>query len=416
MNDQSDFPIPEPDSSSARDIKPWEQRQAPGMGGGGDSAGGSGAQPQLPDRYLRKLQTSDMGEIIDDQTRLAHYPIVDRFTVPQADTSQKVDSNEQAWQLFIQEQLFDTRRVTLEHFHLFEWFPLSPGKFHTEEGRQNRQQAFLDLVDTSQGIKYFNPSGKLSMLRGGIGAVRLRPRLIAGEPHFFMTASSSAVCHEGFPVLIPRSFYAQVKPRLLAEGAVPVNLAGEMRYLMEDLPSFFEGHREIPALYLYVDDLTLLPSPRPEVTEFAISAAVSFVGEFQEEEGLYATYCTFDPAIDESLQHMLTWIEQFYVTQIYKGAVVTDFDEVQPRFPQAVFGLPDLMAGKLDQSRVKAFLASQGLDSHTGQKFFLVYKEINTQGGAYIAGDVITGGGDFVGRDQSLHQGEPPAGPTPEGG
>jgi hypothetical protein len=36
---------------------------------------------------------------------------------------------------------------------------------------------------------------------------------------------------------------------------------------------------------------------------------------------------------------MLAWIEQFYVTQIYKGVVVTDFDEVQPRFPQAVFGL-----------------------------------------------------------------------------
>lgn len=407
----------EPIQQPAEDIKPWEQRLGPGMGGGGGQAGGSSPEPHQPDRYIRKLQTTDMGEIIDDQIRLAHYPMIDRFSVPQTGALQKVASNEQAWQLFIQEQLFDTRRVTLENFHLFEWFPLSPGKFHTAEGKQNRAQAFQDRVDTSQGVSYFNPSGKLSMLRGGIGAVRLRPRQVAGEPHYFMTASSSAICHEGFPVLIPRRFYAQVKPRLLTEGAVPVNLSGEMRYLAEDLPSFFEGHREIPTLYLHIDDLTVLPAPRPQVTEFAISAAVSFEGEFQGQEGLYATYCTFDPASAASMQHMLAWIEQFYVTQIYKGVVVTDFDEVQPRFPQAVFGLPDLMAGKLDQSRVQAFLQSQGIPGSTGQQFFLIYKEINTQGGAYIVGDVNTDGGDFVGRDQIVRpENAPPDPPTPGGG
>ena len=417
MSDQNDFRLQEPEPPSDGEIKPWEQRIAPGMGGGGGSSRGSVPEPQLPDRYLRKLQAIDMGEIIDDQTRLAHYPMVNRFMVPQTDQSQKVDSNEQAWRLFTQEQLFDTRRVTLERFHLFEWFPLSPGKFHTAEGKQNRQQSFLDRVDTPQGISYFNPSGKLSMLRGGVGAVRLRPRLVSGEPHYFMTASSSGVCHEGFPVLIPRRFYAQIKPRLLAEGAAPVNLSGEMHYLLEDLPSFFVGHREIPTLYLHVDDLTMLPAPRAGVAGYAVSAAVSFVGEFEGREGLYATYCTFDPASAQGLQQMVAWIEQFYVTQIYKGVVVTDFDEIQPRFPQAVFGLPDLLAGKLDQPRVQAFLQSQGMDQNAGQKFFLIYKEINTQGGAYIAGDVNTGGGDFAGRDQLTRSGEDPAeAPAQDGG
>jgi hypothetical protein len=65
-----------------------------------------------------------------------------------------------------------------------------------------------------------------------------------------------------------------------------------------------------------------------------------------------------------------------------------------------VFGLPDLMAGKLDQTRIKEFLKSQGMLETAGQPFYLVYKEINTQGGAYIEGDVNTDGGDFVGRDQ----------------
>ena len=90
------------------------------------------------------------------------------------------------------------------------------------------------------------------------------------------------------------------------------------------------------------------------------------------------------------------------MTEQHKGIIVTDFDEIQPRFPGAVFGLPDLMAGKLNSEQARAFLQGQGLGNNAGRPFFMVYKEINTQGGAYIEGDVDTGGGDFIGRDQFI--------------
>ena len=400
MSDQNDIPFnpPEPEEQN---FKPWEQRAAPGMGGGGGQHGSS-PEPKAPDRLAQEMDDNDMRQTINQQSRLAHLPMVNHFTTPDTDLTQVVHSNEEAWRLFVQEQLYDTRRVRLEHFHLFEWFPLTPGRFHTEEARENRQMAYAMMERTPQGHAYFNPYGKASMLRGGIGAVRLRPRLIAGEPHFFMTASSNGVCHEGFPVLIPRRFYGQVKPRLLQEGAVPVDLSGEMRYLLEDLPSFFTGHREIPQLYLHVDELQALPSPRTEVSAYAVSVAISFVGEFRGNEGLYATYATFDSSSNESLAHATNWLGQFYVTERYKGVVVTDFDEVQPHFPDAVFGLPDLMAGKLNSAGVQEFLKAHGMDKNVNDRFFLVYKEINTQGGAYIAGDVNTGGGDFIGRDKNV--------------
>lgn len=404
MSDQNEFPIQEPTGPAGEDFKPWEQRIAPGMGGGGGAP--AGPEPELPARLVRELQTDEIEEVLDDQTRLAHYPMVDRFSAPTGDNSQKAAENEEVWGLFVSEQLYDTRRVTLEHFHLFEWFPLSPGKFHTAEGKENRIRSADSMFRTSQGVAYYNPYGKASMLRGGVGAVRLRPRLVAGEPHYFMTASSNGVCHEGFPVLIPRRFFGQVKPRLLAEGAAPVSLSGEMRYVMEDLPSLFEGHRDIPTLYLHVDELRLLPAPRSPVTRFAVSAAISFAGEFEGREGLYASYCTFDPGRAESLQETVTWLETFYVTGQYKGVVVTDFDEVQPRFPGTLFGLPDLMAGKLDQAQVEAFLKAHGMAQEAAGKYFLIYKEINTQGGAYIAGDVYTDGGDFAGRDLVKPPGE----------
>jgi hypothetical protein len=39
---------------------------------------------------------------------------------------------------------------------------------------------------------------------------------------------------------------------------------------------------------------------------------------------------------------------------------------------------------------------------NAGRNFYVVYKQINTGGGAYIEGDVNTGGGDFVGRDKII--------------
>lgn len=402
MSYQNDFPFG-PEESSGQDIKPWEQRAGPGMGGGGQPSSAPG--PELPGKLAQELDKSDLRQTIDQQSRLAYLPMVNRFTTPDTDLTRVVTSNEEAWKLFVQEQLYDTRRVRLEHFHLFEWFPLTPGRFHTDEARDNRQMAYDMMERTPQGHAYFNPYGKASMLRGGIGAVRLRPRLVASEAHFFMTASSNGVCHEGFPVLIPRRFYGQLKPRLLKEGAVPVNLGGEMRYLMEDLPSFFSTHREIPQLYLHVDELQELPSPRAEVSGYAVSVAISFVGEFQGNEGMYASYTTLDPSSNESLAHAVNWLGKFYVTERYKGVVVTDFDEVQPRFSNAIFGLPDLMAGKLKDEKLREFLKDRDLAQNINERFFLVYKEINTQGGAYIAGDVYTGGGDFVGRDQTTSPG-----------
>jgi hypothetical protein len=387
------------------DFKPWEQRIGPGMGGGGPSSSSNDPEPELLERINQELSHDGLSQVIDQQSRLTHYPLINLFSTPPTDLAKTVVSNEEIWRLFVKEEVYDTRRVRLEYFHLFEWFPLSPGKFHTADGKENRLIARQMMVQTPNGFSYFNPYGKASMIRGGVGAVRLRPRVVAGEPHYYMTASSTGVCHEGFPVLIPRRFFGTLKPRLLQEGAVPVILEGEMRYLLEELPSFFEGYREIPQLYLHVDNLDLLPKPRSEVTSLTVSVALSFIGEYEGKEGMYATFASFDPASDQSLQKTISWLAQFYVTERYKGIVVTDFDEVQPRFQDAVFGLPQLMAGKLDASQVQAFLKKYGFGEGAGQRFYVVYRQINTSGGAYIEGDVNITDGEFIGRDKIVTSG-----------
>jgi hypothetical protein len=390
-------PNPEPD------FKPWEQRPAPGLGGAssGMSSPARADESALPPRLCQEAQADTLAELIERQTDLVYYPMVARHSTPEGDSAQQAATNAELWQLFVEEHLYDTRRVRLEHFHLFEWFPLAPGRFHTAEARQHRQTAYEMMFQAENGRSYFNPAGKADMIKGGLGAVRLRPRLIGGEPHYWMSVSSNGVCHEGFPVLVPRRFYGPLKAQLLVRGAVPVSLGGEMRYIYEDAPTFFAAQRQIPQLYLHVDELELLPAPRAGIEAFSVSVAISFLGQFDGHEGIYATYATFDPAQRESLQAATQWLEQFYVVGQYQGLVITDFDEVQPRFAGAVFGLPDLMAGKLTPEKVAEFLQARGYGAQAGQPFFVVYKEINTMGGAYIEGDVHTGGGDFIGRDKN---------------
>ena len=105
------------------------------------------------------------------------------------------------------------------------------------------------------------------------------------------------------------------------------------------------------------------------------------------------------PTSRSSLAKACQRLETFYVEDRQKGVIISDFDELFARWPYAVFRLPDLMAGKLDRSRVSEFM-QKNYPRASPQSFYLIYKEINTQGGACVAGDVNTGGADFVGRDK----------------
>jgi hypothetical protein len=382
-------------------FRPWEQRVTLEMGAVG---GGQGAatveEPAKLARACQEVGSKGLVEMIERQTDLIHYPMVDLQTTPNTDLVARPDTNEASWRLFLDEQLYDTRRVTLEHVHVFEWFPIAPGKFHTSTAKRERQVAYSLMERTAGGDVYYSPLGKASMVQGGIGTVRLRPRQIDGEPHYFMTASSNGVCHEGFPILVPRRFYGSLKPGMLRDGAVPVTLSGEMRYVSKDAVTFTGQSREVPLLYLHVDELEVLPAPRSEVTEYLVTVAVTFVGRFEGREGAYVTFASFDPAQPAELKSAIDWLESVYVEEQHRGTIVTDFDEVRPRFPNAVFGLPDLMAGKLDRDKVRGLLDDHGLNEKSTRPFYLIYHEINTHGGAYVEGDVYVDGGDFVGRDQ----------------
>src|SRR5512140_3855339 len=173
MPGDNDLPLNNP---SDADIKPWEQRSAPGMGGGGgtDSLADPTLEPPAPERLCQAMENHEVPELVDRQTDLAYLPMVDLHKAAGGDSAQTASSNREVWQLFLVEKLYDTRRVRLEQFHLFEWFPAAPGRFHTRAAQQQRYEAAHMMVRNPEGFDYYDPYGKASMVNGGVGAVRLR--------------------------------------------------------------------------------------------------------------------------------------------------------------------------------------------------------------------------------------------------
>jgi len=343
------------------------------------------------ERMFERIRRGGIIGYISRQLALARVPFLHEHTTPDTDLAVTFTNNVEVWCQFNEEQLYDTRRVTLEHFHLFEWFPQAPGVFHSRRGKQVRRLAHGHWVEQQSSPKersdteqlarrgYYTLGGKTAMLEGGVGTVRLRPRqLQGGEEYYFMTASSNGICHEGFPVVVPRRLYGQIKEKIREYGAAPAIISGEMRYIPKNGVSLFDNRRDIPALYLYVDQLQMLPQPRTEVTRFRVSAAVTF----SVEDDYYATYTTFDPASAESIEKASGWLEEFYVKELHQGEVVTDFDEVKPRFPTAVLGMPKVMNGRLDPDQVRRVL---GISQ---EKIRIINNNI---GGVYIDGNISVG-------------------------
>ena len=306
----------------------------------------------------------DMGDLIRMLTTYPQFAMLTNREVSAPVPATSFTSNEALWAEFHAHQLPDTSRVRLEHFHLFEWFPLSPGRYHTEQGRQYRSDAQSALRRDETG-SYYNPDGKVNMIKGGIGAVKLKSRPFPNhqgmiEQHYLMTASSNGVCHEGVPLLVPRSLYGDVIRRIRGEGAAPILVAGEMKQLPDSARSFFgELHlAHVPNCVLHVENIEELDQSRADVTRYTVAIALAFHGTFQGHQDLFMSYCTFDPANPTSRQDKVAWLQQY--VQSYQGQVLTDFDEDSPAFANAPFALRRIMSGALDPLAIEELMHQFG--------------------------------------------------------
>lgn len=233
-------------------------------------------------------------------------------------------NNEAFWSDVLSDRLGAERTVRFFSFNLFEWIPRNPGLFHTFEAEAARGQAqhyvremarqsyedylgadgappdnatsFRNLTTaagSSERTLVYTPEGKISMLRGGLGCIRLKPlQLKSGETKWLMSATSSRAPDEGIPLLVGSNDYQRIVEDLERSGAVCCDLLGRTRFVSEEFCDLFSVQNGIPRLYVEVSELQ--PHGAIEVPG-QVSVAASFLSDFAGEPRIYASYVTFDP-------------------------------------------------------------------------------------------------------------------------
>jgi hypothetical protein len=322
-------------------------------------------------------------------------------------------SNEDFWRAVVGEQVRARRVVSLSGFYLSEWFPRSPGLFHTSAGTHNREAAlrkhiiepyaeelaWIDHADLPQferevygeegTLKYmriFDPYGKDLMLQGGVGCIRLRRHNIAGQPVWLMSASSTLTAHEGVPLAIPNDRYEDVIHSLARDGVVYCDsITGTLRYVPDFLGDLYRS-RDVPPLYLEVEHIRSGRRPDNDVLSHAmVSVAVTFESRSEQlgRPGMvWATYVTFFPGVEGSLQRRRDWLRDIYVGERYQGRVISDFDEQVRRFEDAPFELFKVFDGTLDANEI----ARPVRENFTLKQAFSRFSSL------HIHGDVVLGG------------------------
>jgi hypothetical protein len=274
-------------------------------------------------------------------------------------------SSEQFWTDILSGKLRSSFVVSLSNLRLFEWFPRSPGLYHTGKAAYAREEAlrhidygFPDRSDVTRDhanplrritpagdsddrLIVFTPAGKQSMLEGGIGCIRLKPIQFPDGIFWFMSASSTESPDQGIPVAIADEDYGRVIETIQNCGYCICNLVGRIKFVGQDGPRLYPSFGGVPQIYVQIESLE---PQRTEKIGADVSVAVSFKGNVEGRVGIYAAYVTFDPSQMHSKSDAIEWLKSKYVEGRYAGTIVTDFDQQANIFSRTLFSLDAVMA------------------------------------------------------------------------
>jgi hypothetical protein len=223
--------------------------------------------------------------------------------------------------------LSDMGQVYLERFKILPWIPLTPGQYYSPAGQAAQHRAERYVIEKNGERMIYDPFGKGELVRGGLGCIRLAPRIIGGERIQFLCATSSSVADGGILLALTEKWYEQIVGALGTAGGVVCDISGRLRYWTPDERLPFEAAQGAPRLYLHVDRIGTKNAELVRAGDVTATSVISFWGNVERRTGRYFSLATFDPADRSSLVESVHWLEREYVAERYQGHVLTDFDE-----------------------------------------------------------------------------------------
>lgn len=282
--------------------------------------------------------------------------------------------------------------VVLDGFSIFDWVPMSPGLSATSQAARHRNEAeSLQVHEIRSGgrlVQVLSPEGKESLVKGGLGCVRLLPFSLGnGERQWVISASSTRHCHEGVPLIVDDSLVRQFG-ELLYDGRfrirgeveiIPERLLGELGHQAR---SWGRRATSIPTVAVRVVDVSAAPAGHELVP--TVSVALGFAGLQEPSEHanferttlfsgspevlaadslrrLCLTVAAFDPRDQSAYLEASRWMIEDYVPS-YQGTVLTDFDQLAPQSGTGIslHKLMNALWGEQDLSIVRELLGTAG--------------------------------------------------------
>lgn len=262
-------------------------------------------------------------------------------------------SNEDFWSNFINTINIKPYRVSLSKFNIVDWFPRTPGLYHTEFARNERLSADSFFV-RKNNFNFYEPGGKMHMIEGGgIGSLRFKPISIDSSEYYLCTATSDEYCHTGIPLAIPSELFI----KYVTEISKKKNIFGRIKFLPQNIEKYFSHTQNIPQIYVQVDEIEFTNESSEK--NIIITPLVFFKADIQStytyktNSHYHLTYVRCSSTDISDFNQGVEWIENY--VHYYKGSIVTNFDEQRPTFKNAPFSLQRIMDNNISISDLEHF-------------------------------------------------------------
>ncbi|WP_340114868.1 hypothetical protein [Maribellus mangrovi] len=281
-------------------------------------------------------------------------------------------TNKEFWDSVIAKRVDESQTLMLNKFHITEWLPSSPGKYHTKIAKEKREWGmkhvarFKDTVFTGYeqyagNLKYKDmtpielaPTGKEGMILGGYGSIRLASKNINNKKTFFLGATSSGISHEGIPLVFEEDVYKELIKYFKGNYGIIADIIGSISILPKEA-SLIEFDPVIPRYCFYVKDFKFkLISKESEILS---SIAISFANPYNPYLKSFS-FCSFNPdPKDDNLKIAVEWLNDYAkrYSESDKTIITGDFDEIYEHFSNVDFKLNDIMNGRISIETLKRY-------------------------------------------------------------
>jgi hypothetical protein len=264
-----------------------------------------------------------------------------------------INSPKEFWTKIIENnpEIIDRQIVKLRDLFMSDWLPKLPGQVWTKEGELNLMEGPTDIKGfysiNDKVYKVLGPTGKLKMVMGGYGSVRVKP---SSNDDYCTILNLVKVegwhCDYGIPIVVSKPVYEQFLKYKEHRGSPWIEEVSGILHLDKDVPNINKLSAAIGSKFdtETVEILTTQPHLRKAFIYISSPLDVKFryngsspqavawtlYKTTLENEPLRLTYAHFDPSKEESIYEAVGFITT-YVANFDGEVMLTDFDGIQKR-------------------------------------------------------------------------------------